>query len=206
MFRESERIVFKIDDSGQGNGVFIFDRNTFNPDAIRALGNGVMQRFIEQHPVLAAFAPKSVATLRITTVVDDAGSISVRACFVRFGRAQDTHVKGESDVCVPVDLATGRLGRYGYVKSWLQATEHPDSKVPFDGITVPSFASCIQKALDLHRRIPFARCIGWDLTVDAEGNAQVLEWNGEHNDVKFGEVTQGPCFADLQWERLKHAY
>jgi hypothetical protein len=30
-----------------------------------------------------------------------------------------------------------------------------------------------------------------------------MEWNGEHNDVKSSEATQGPCFSDLNWERLK---
>jgi hypothetical protein len=29
-----------------------------------------------------------------------------------------------------------------------------------------------------------------------------MEWNAEHNDIKFSEATQGPCFADLRWDRL----
>jgi hypothetical protein len=29
-----------------------------------------------------------------------------------------------------------------------------------------------------------------------------MEWNGTYNDIKFSEATQGPCFADLGWERL----
>ena len=31
---------------------------------------------------------------------------------------------------------------------------------------------------------------------------QLMEWNGTYNDIKFSEATQGPCFADLGWERL----
>ncbi|WP_254700243.1 hypothetical protein [Trinickia violacea] len=141
VFRQSEKIVFKLDGTGQGKGVFIFDRSTFSVDAIKALGNGVMQRFIRQHAWLDRFASKPVATLRFTTVVDDAGAISIRACFLRLGRAEDTHVHTASEICVPVDMSTGELSREGYLS----------------------------------------------------------------NDVKFGEATQGPCFSDLKWERLKPA-
>jgi hypothetical protein len=202
MFRESDRIVFKLDGSGQGVGIYVYDRETFDVNAIRSLGNGVMQRFVDQHPVLGAFAPKSVATLRVTTVVDDVGVISLRACFLRMGRADDTHVKGQSDVCVPVNLATGELAAEGYLNDWTALSEHPDSHVRFAGVSVPAFAKCIRQALDLHRKIPFARCIGWDFAVDVDENILALEWNGEHNDVKLSEATQGPCFADLKWEKL----
>jgi len=203
VFRQSEKIVFKLDGTRQGKGVFIFDRNTFSVDAIKVLGNGVMQRFIRQHQLLDSFASKPVATLRFTTVVDDAGAVSIRACFLRLGRAEDTHVHTASEVCVPVDLSTGELFREGYLSDWCATAAHPDSGVGFFGVVIPAFSKCVHTVLELHKKVPFARCIGWDLTVDADENVQVMEWNGEHNDVKFGEATQGPCFSDLKWERLK---
>nr|WKF61690.1 hypothetical protein HUO10_006222 [Paraburkholderia busanensis] len=204
VFRESERVVFKLDASSQGKGVYLFDKGTVDLDTIKALGNGVFQKYVIQHRVFSAFASRSVATLRFTTVVDDNGVISVRACYCRFGREHDTHVRADREVSVPVDLATGELGREGYLHDWGAVDAHPDSGVRFDGVTIPAFAQCVALVVDLHRKIPFARCIGWDLTVDADGNVQVLEWNGEHNDVKFSEATQGPCFSDLKWERLRN--
>ena len=205
VFRDCERIVFKQDGSKQGKGVMVLDRATFNASAIRALGNGVMQKFIIQHPVFSQFAAKSVATLRFTTVVDDHGGISVRACFLRLGRVDDTHVQADRDVSVPIDLSTGTLRRAGYLNDWLAIDAHPDSHVKFSGVQIPAFSACVLKVLELHRKIPFARCVGWDLTVDIDGNVQVMEWNGEHNDVKFSEATQGPCFSDLNWEQLRVA-
>jgi hypothetical protein len=205
VFRHCDRIVFKLDGSGQGKGVFIFDKENFDHEAIKMLGNGVFQKFITQHHVFDAFASKPVATLRFTTVVDDAGGISIRACFFRLGRAEDTHVQSDHDICVPVDLTTGELAREGYMSDWGAIEAHPDSGVRFCGVKIPAFAQCAAMVLDLHRKIPFARCIGWDVTVDADEHVQVMEWNGEHNDVKFSEATQGPCFSDLKWERLRVA-
>lgn len=203
VFGQCDSVVFKLDGSGQGKGVYLFDREHFDSKAIKSLGNGVIQKFITQHRVFDAFASKPVATLRFTTVVDDAGRISIRACFFRLGRADDTHVQSDHDICVPVDLATGELGREGYMNDWGAITAHPDSGVRFSGVKIPAFAQCVAMVLDLHRKIPFARCIGWDVTVDADERVQVMEWNGEHNDVKFSEATQGPCFSDLKWERLR---
>lgn len=205
VFEHCDRVVFKTDGSKQGNGVHIFDKNTFDREAIKSLGNGVIQRFIIQHDLFNAFASKSVATLRFTTVVDDVGRISVRACYLRLGRAADTHIQSDHEVSVPVNLATGELGPEGYMSDWGATDEHPDSKVRFAGVTVPEFAQCLATVIELHKQIPFARCVGWDVTVDEHDKVQVLEWNGEHNDVKFSEATQGPCFSDLKWERLRAA-
>jgi len=203
VFEHTERVVFKLDGSRQGEGVHIFDRTNFDLRLIRSLGNGVIQKFIIQHPVFDAFASKAVATLRFTSVVDDAGHISIRACFLRVGRADDTHILTDREVCVPVRLATGELADEGYMNDWGAIDAHPDSGVRFAGVTIPAFERCMATVLELHRKIPFARCVGWDLTVDAANRVQVMEWNGEHNDVKFSEATQGPCFSDLNWERLK---
>lgn len=206
VFWQSERIVFKLDQSGQGKGVYFFDRKTFDLDVVKSLGNGVIQRFIRQHDLFSRFASKPVATLRFTTVVNDVGAVSIRACFLRLGRAEDTHIQIEREICVPIDLSTGELCREGYLSDWRAVEAHPDSGVAFAGVKVPVFSKCVNTVLDLHRKIPFARCIGWDVTVDVDENVQVMEWNGEHNDVKFGEATQGPCFSDLKWERLERAW
>lgn len=206
VFGQCDRIVFKLDGSGQGKGVYIFSKGNFDRETIKSLGNGVIQRFITQHHAFDAFASKAVATLRFTTVVDDAGRISIRACFFRLGRADDTHVQSDHDICVPVDLTAGELAREGYLDDWGATDVHPDSGVRFSGVKIPAFAQCVAMVLDLHQKIPFARCIGWDVTVDADENVQVMEWNGEHNDVKFSEATQGPCFSDLKWERLRVIY
>lgn len=203
VFEHTERVVFKLDGSKQGDGVYIFDRANFDPAIIRSLGNGVIQTFINQHRLFATFAAKPVATLRVTTVVDDAGGISVRACYLRLGRADDTHVLSDREVCVPVKLDTGELCDDGYMSDWAAVDAHPDSGVRFAGVKVPCFEQCMATVLRLHRKIPFARCIGWDVTVDANEQVKVMEWNGRHNEVKFSEATQGPCFADLNWERLR---
>jgi hypothetical protein len=202
LFGRTDRVVFKLDRSFQGTGIFFFDKSTFDIDTIKSLGNGVLQKYIVQHELFDAFATRSVATLRVTSIVDDDGHVGVRACFLRLGTGDDTHIQPTSEICVPVNLSTGELSRTGYTPDWLGIEEHPDTKIKFCGMRIPMFSECLSTVLDLHRKIPFARCVGWDLTIDNEDRVRLMEWNGEHNDIKFSEATQGPCFADLGWERL----
>jgi hypothetical protein len=202
LFREGERVAFKADHSIQGKGISFFDRAGFDVAQVVPLGNGVFQSYIEQHAVFEQFSPRSVATLRITTVVDDAGQVSVRACYLRLGRAADTHVQSKSHVRVPIDVSTGEFASQGYLTTWLAVDEHPDAHLRFAGQRVPAFAECLATVTALHATVPFARCIGWDVAVDRAGRVRLMEWNAEHNDIKFSEASQGPCFRDLHWERL----
>ncbi|MEW9586303.1 sugar-transfer associated ATP-grasp domain-containing protein [Paraburkholderia sp. DGU8] len=199
----ADRIAFKLDASGQGRGVFILDRQSFQPEFIRSMGNGVFQAFVAQHEVFNRFTADSVATLRFTTVVEPAGAISLRACFLRLGRAGETHIRTGSEICIPVNPSTGELDPVGYLNDWTDVRQHPDTRESFAGVTIPAFPDCVKKVLELHGKVPFISCVGWDVTVDVLGDVKVLEWNAEHNDVKFGEATQGPCFSDLGWELLQ---
>jgi len=202
LFGNQDRVVFKLDSSKRGRGIHIIKRDTFSVDRIQMLGNGVFQRYINQHSVFEKFANNSVTTLRVTTVFLDNGEVSVRCGYLRFGSGDDTYVKPETSIRVPIDLATGAFSDTGYAADWNETKIHPTSKVAFASNSIPNFKTCIETVKKLHGKVPFVRCIGWDITVDHEGNVQILEWNGGHNGIKFSEATQGPCFADLGWEQL----
>ena len=201
-FTESEKVVYKIDDSLQGRGVSFIGKNDFDSQMIKKLGNGVLQKYINQHSFFDEIMSNSVATIRITSVVDDEGLVSIRACYLRIGRNLDTHVKSASHIRIPVNPVTGVLDKYGYTTDWNQTENHPDTKFLFDKKQIPNFNKCIDTAIKLHKMVPFSRTIGWDMIIDEHNNVKVMEWNGAHNDIKFSEATQGPCFSDLGWEKL----
>jgi hypothetical protein len=202
LFSDREAVVYKAEGSSQGRSVLVLRASDFDERTLTRLGDGVFQAYVRQHPSFDAFASSSVATIRLTTAIGSSGVPTLRACYVRFPRHADTHVRSASAVRVAVDRGSGCLDDGGYLPSWRQVDRHPDSGEPFSGATVPQFDACVATVVALHRRVPFVRAIGWDAIVDDENRVRIFEWNGEHNDVKFSEATQGPCFADLGWERL----
>jgi len=203
LFADQERVIFKLDSSEQGKGIFFFDRESFEPGKIYKLGNGIFQRVINQHEVFQEFAKESVATLRMTTVMKDDGITSLRACYLRLGTGTDTHIQSKTNIRLPIDIKSGSFKSVGFTPDWLEVECHPTSKVKFQGKSIPAYDKCVDLVISLHKRVPYTRCIGWDLTLDDKENVRVMEWNAEHNGIKFTEATQGPSFSDLHWERLK---
>jgi hypothetical protein len=203
LFRQESIVCFKQDTSAWGDGVHFLTRDTFDIDSICRLGSGLFQRYIRQHGLLAAFHNESVATLRVTTVCDDDGQPAPRAAHLRLGTSDDSHVRIDRQVRIPIDLSSGAFSDVGYTAQWDPMPQHPTSKETFAGKVFPAFTSCLRVACDLHRKVPFARCIGWDLAVDANERVNVMEWNATYNAIRFSEATQGPCFVGLGWENLR---
>lgn len=202
VFENSNMAVYKSDNSLNGKGVYIFDELNFDVKKIKNLGNGVIQGYINQHDFFKEFMPSSVATLRLTTFIDDLGNSTLRACYLQIGRHRETHVQTKSEIVIPINLKTGELYEQGYTSDMLILDRHPDTKVLFAKKQIPDFYKCITTALELHKLIPFARCIGWDMTIDKNNNVKLMEWNGSHNGIKYSEPTQGPCFSNLGWENI----
>ncbi len=202
LFKSNKKIVYKIENSLQGKGIYFFTRENFEFDAIKKLGNGVFQNYIEQHDFFSEFTNLSVATIRLTSVCDNSGKVSVRSAYLRIGKDRDTHVKSASAIKVPIHLEKGELSKYGYLPNWTSTEKHPNSKIIFENKKIPKFSNCISEVTKMHNQIPFVRCIGWDIIVDSSDKIRLIEWNGQHNDIKFGEATQGPCFKGLFWEKL----
>lgn len=47
--------------------------------------------------------------------------------------------------------------------------------MPFAGNVIPAFKSCVRTVTELHEKVPYARCIGWDVPVDREENLRLLD-------------------------------
>jgi hypothetical protein len=200
LFRASDRIVYKLDNGEQGASVYVYDQDSF-PDDSTTFSNGVFQSYIIQHPFFDAFNGHSVSTIRITTVIDDESNVSCRAAYLRLPRSADTHVKSATAVKVAVN-ADGELHEQGYLPNWVPVAHHPDSNKAFAHQMVPNFEACVQTCVSLHSKMRFSRMIGWDVIVDKNMEVKLMEWNGGHNDIKFSEAMNGPCFADLGWQNL----
>jgi hypothetical protein len=204
LFGQGDRIVFKSDSTQSGLGLSVLHRTSFDPARVRVLGAGVFQPFVNQHPEFQRIGNSpAVTTLRLTTATNGHGKPELRAAFLCIGRANDQHIRAGTDVLVPVDPATGAVSPVGYIPDWQRTDHHPDSNQRFAGFELPEFETCRAAALRNHARVPFVRCIGWDVTVDNQGAVKILEWNGGHTGIKITEATQGPCFADLGWQTLR---
>lgn len=197
----TDRLVIKEDGSSQGRDVEVLESDMLLKRLEVLNADAVIQRFVHQHPSLAIFHD-SVATLRLTTVVDLAGDVQLRAAYLRLGFGSDIVIRPASTVRCAISLASGALQARGFLPDWSWTKAHPTSGHPFEGYVIPSFGDATRVVQELHTRVPFLGCLGWDVSIGSDGRVWVLEVNAEHNDIKFSEAIAGPCFLGLGWEAL----
>jgi len=202
-FADTDTVIIKLDTTYQGKGIYVLTRANFNISKLNKLDDFVIQRFIKQHEFFNSYTPDSVGTIRLTTVVEINGPISLRAAYLRLGRSTDTHVQSINHIRIPIDMIDGKLYELGYLPNWHQIKTYPDSKTTFSNKEIPNFETCVNLVLGLHKKMPMVKAIGWDVVIDNQNQPIVMEWNGYSNDIKFSEATQGPCFKDLNWDKIK---
>ncbi|MBD3896198.1 hypothetical protein IEI94_10080 [Halomonas sp. ML-15] len=202
LFEIDERVFFKPDRSFQGQGIRILEKGDISPETLGRLPDGVFQRPVIQHEIFDTLTPNSTATLRLTTAKLQDGGVELRAADLRLGRAGDRYVRAVSEIRVPVDLASGTLWSCGFMPDWRRVESHPDTGTSFSHIRIPGFDHAAAMCSRLHQGFPHLGCIGWDIAIDREETAKIMEWNARHNSIVFSEATTGPSFKGLGWESL----
>lgn len=203
VFARGGDAIFKRNGSARGRGVYRLRRAECAALNWQALPDGVIQSWVTPHAFFNQLVPDGGPTIRLFTVVQADGDVSLRSAYLRIARGHHRAVSPEDALNIPIDLATGRLQRHGFFTSNLQPTPcHPDTGCVFEGKNVPAFAELVQLTLDYHRSFRLSGAIGWDTTIDAEGRPQIYEWNLYKAAIRFIEATMGPAFVGLGWENL----
>lgn len=145
----------------------------------RVAGGLLIERYLEQHPQLAALNPSSLNTLRIWVLRHEA-QVRVLGMVLRIGRqgevVDNTHNGG---ILAPVDLASGRLAKAKTGDLFPDTfSRHPDSGVQLEGQAVPHFDACLALAGEALRVFPQAHFAGLDMAVTETGPV-IVELNLE---------------------------
>jgi hypothetical protein len=124
--------------------------------------------------------PKSVNTLRIVTVRKDA-EILILNCVCRIGANGNVYDNWSTGgIAVAVDTETGKLKKHGFFhpRYGRMVTEHPDTKITFEGFEIPNFLQALQMAAKLHRFFYGLHSVGWDIAITPKGPL-VVEGNDD---------------------------
>lgn len=192
----------KKDASDQGTGIIKLAVSDIDEENFRQIGNCVIQSPVQQHEFFARIIPGPVATIRITTARTPAGTIEMAASYLRLARSGTDWVQSAHAVRIAVMTRSGELDSFAYTADWRRWERHPDTNVVFAKQRIPCFSEAVDLCTNLHRSLPHFALIGWDVTIDADDEVKLLEWNAGHTDIKFSEATTGPCFLGLEWEKL----
>ena len=195
--------------SGQGHNIRFYDTDTLTEaeteDIFRLYGqNFIMQEKLLQHPVLAAFHPNSLNTVRVITFLHH-GRVHVLSTILRIGGGSnevDNVSQGGYQCTIMPD---GRLEKTAVTKrdgKWVPV-EATANGIRFSDVTVPSFARVLETVRNAASTMAHFRILGWDIAIDPEGEPVLVEFNvipGQN------QTTCGPTFGELTDEVLSEVF
>lgn len=164
--------------------------------------NYVIQECLHQHPTMAQFNESSINTFRITTLLLN-GIFSVCSIILRFGRSGMTVDNwGAGGLMVNVN-GGGDLSEKAYD---IQLNEYTSvNNIVFKDFGI-DFIPDILKQIEYEHTNHFALCkfIGWDVAVDKQGEAVVLELNSSQPGVICEQLISGPIFGNRTQEVIDY--
>jgi hypothetical protein len=153
----------------------------------------LIQKVVRQHALIGALNPTSVNTMRMATYRSGMEVLLVYAV-IRIGRSGqviDNQSAGGISARINPD---GTLGKYAFGKAGDDLIEKTDTGIVLEGYQLPSYDKAVAKVRELHYSLPLFDLIGWDVSIDEEGEPVLIEWNGRPGP---SQTASGTGYGDL---------
>ena len=137
----------------------------------------LIQESVKQHPLISALNPTSVNTLRIMTYRSGMEVMVVYSA-IRIGRQDQVIDNQKSGGMSTVIHPDGKLGKYAFGKAGYDMLEKTDTGIVLEGYQLPYFDQAIETVKNLHYSLPLFDIVGWDISINEEGEPVLIEWNG----------------------------
>ncbi|MBQ7455062.1 MAG: hypothetical protein IJS53_01355, partial [Clostridia bacterium] len=174
-------VLFKPLEGSSGVGIVKFERKDWEDglpaflEKIRAMGEGLLEDLLIQHPEMSRLCPTLVNTVRIATLLGDKQEGIVYA-FLRSGNGKVMDNVDQGGMAARVDLASGKLLTVAADKAGNVYEKHPMTGTPIIGFTIPYFEEAKAMCLEAMRKVPQVRFVAWDVAITA-GGPRFIEGN-----------------------------
>ncbi len=161
--------------------------------------NFIIQERFQQHADIARLNPTSLNTLRVMSY-RRGNEVVILYAVIRIGRLNqvvDNETAG--GIKADIDLSTGKIKGVAYGNAKEKLMPKTDVGTVLDGYQIPCFSKVLDLVREMHLRLPYFNLIGWDMSVDANGNPAMIEWNRA---AELSQVAHGPAFGEYTEEIL----
>ena len=164
-------------------------------DQMKATGHDMVESFVQQHDDLNALSPSGVNTVRVFTLLDDAGNYSVLGCRLRISVDSPVDNLAAGNLAAPIDDGTGVVNGAGVYSDITRDPEtvHPVTGVPIEGFRIPYWSETLKLVEKASRLHPENRSIGWDVVITPEGPGLI---EGNHDWCKLVWQLRGEAGLD----------
>lgn len=154
----------------------------------------VIQRPVKQHPGLAKLHPESVNTMRIVSLMTEEKVKIYAVCLkIGVGKARvDNGCHGGIYCGVKPD---GSLREYGILDNGEILHNHPDLGYSFAEQKVPHLEKAVALVKKAHSFMGHFRLVSWDVSIDEDGEAVLIEANLSLGGINDVQMCSGPLFG-----------
>ena len=198
-----EAIIKPTINSCEGRGVQLFstvmgklENGTPIENFLAGYGEDfIVQERVKQHPFLMSLNDSSLNTMRILTLRID-NEVRVLSTAIRVGgKGSITDNAYGGGFCTGL-TKDGSLKPHGYRLTTGDHIDKLQNGMTLEGLKVPYFDKVITTAKRLALTLPYLRIIGWDFTIDEEGEPVFIEMNTLPG-IYIMQLCNGPVFGDM---------
>ena len=155
----------------------------------------IVQKPIKQHEAYSAINESSVNTLRIISLLTEAGP-KIYSTILRMGlkgKKVDNITVGGITVGVKED---GTLRKYAYNSKSERVEAHPSNGFVFEGYQLPFVDKAHEMVKKAHPMVPHFRLVSFDIAIQEDGTPVFVEANLCKGSAEIHEFNNGPLFGD----------
>lgn len=204
---EQEVICKPTLETGSGRDIHFWNTEKDKEQIMAFLMNNIeadyaVQALIKQHADMKRVHESSINTIRICSILMRDGVHILSSC-LRMGTGGarvDNVTAGGISAGIRSD---GSLDKYAYAYySGQRFEKHPQGLV-FDGFVVPSYDKAVELVKKAHPVIAHFRLVSWDIAIDENGEAVLIEANMRNGGINLHQFSNGPLFGDLTEQVLR---
>jgi len=208
--KHNEFIIKPAIDNGAGQGI-IFFRKEKDQDSLENLLNGnklgrnfIVQEIVEQHECLSSIHKHSLNTLRIISLIIN-GEVKILSSILRMGVNNNRVDNGNMGGIACGILDNGQLKGVAFDLKGNKYTQHPQGFL-FRDCIVPSYDKATSIVKQQHEKLAHFRLVSWDIAIDSNGIAVLIEANMRNGGIKYHQYCNGPLFGEYTEEVLKEVF
>jgi hypothetical protein len=132
----------------------------------------LLQELLEPHPCLRELCGPRICSVRMVSLVDDAGPRLLSCVWkVATGASMADNYWEPGNLIAPIEPDTGRVGRpfTGLGRDIQYVDRHPDTGRPLTGVVLPEWQTAVSLCLDATRCIPGIPMQAWDVALTSRG-------------------------------------
>lgn len=207
--KEPEVVVKRATGSEGGFGVDFLEGKNLCADFIKLMKtlscDVVVQRPVRQHPQMAAFHKESVNTLRVVSLLAR-DKVKIYGVILRIGVGKDRVDNSSRGGVICGVKRDGSLGQIGVLHNGKVLRRHPDGGYLFSEKRVPCLDKVCRLVREAHGFLGHFRLVAWDVAVDENGEAVLIEANLSLGGINDLQVCTGPLFRKDTEKILREVY